>query len=100
MPDKDSRTDASQAPADAVISWVGWHTPELAGVLMPSVLAATVSPWFSIAAGLVAVGWLTHELRIVQRHHAIRASASHPSAESDDPDDPDTDSPDAEEALA
>jgi hypothetical protein len=97
MPDKESRTDARCGPADAVISWVGWHTPELSGVLVPSVLAATVTPWFSIAAGLVAIGWLTHELRTVQLHRAIGASAPRPVAEYDDPD---TDSPEATEALA
>jgi hypothetical protein len=73
MPDNESRTDARRTPADAVISWLGWHTPEPAGVLVPSVPAATVSPWFSIAAGLVTPGWLTHDLRTAQRHHAIRA---------------------------
>jgi hypothetical protein len=97
MPDKESRHNPRPAPADTVISWVGWHTPELAGVLVPGVLAATVSPWFSIAAGLVAGGWLTHELRTVRRHHAIRASDPHPVADSDDRD---TNSPDATETLA
>jgi hypothetical protein len=97
MPDKESQPNTRRTTADTVISWIGWHTPELAGVLVPSALAATVTPWFSIAAGLVAVGWFTHELRTIQRHHAIRANAPHPVAESDDPD---TNDPDAEEALA
>ena len=97
MPGKESRPSKRSTTADTVVSWVCWHTPELAGVLVPSVLAATISPWFSIAAGLVAGGWLTHEVHTAQRHHAIRTSAPRPVAESDDPD---TKSPDATEALA
>lgn len=95
MPDNESLTDAGHAPAEAVISWIGWHTPELVGVLVPSVLAATVSPWFSGAAGLVALGWIIHELRLAPRHRAVRASVSCPVERPSD-----TNAPDAGEALA
>jgi hypothetical protein len=93
MSDNESRTEPNVTPANVAISWVGWHTPELVGVLVPGALAATVSPWFAVPAGLVALGWLAHELRTVQRHHAIRASAPRPAAETGEPDN-------AEEASA
>jgi hypothetical protein len=95
MSDNESLTDPGRAHADAVISWIGWHTPELVGVLVPSVVAATVSPWFSGAAGLVALGWITHELRLAQRHRAVRASVSCPVERPSD-----TNAPDTGETLA
>ncbi|HEX3781462.1 MAG TPA: hypothetical protein VHX38_17520 [Pseudonocardiaceae bacterium] len=70
----DARTDPSLTPINAVISWVGWHTAELAGVLVPVALAATVSPWFAVPAALVAAGWIAHEIRVSGQQQLLRAA--------------------------
>jgi hypothetical protein len=80
MSNNDSRGD--------MIAWVGWHVPELAGVLVPTALAATVSPWFVIPAVLVAAGWTAHEIRVDRQQRGLRPTAeSQMSAEHTNPTD-------------
>lgn len=52
---------------DAVVSWIGWHLGELTGVGVPVVLAVTAHPLWVVPAGLVAAGWIAHEVRLARR---------------------------------
>lgn len=70
----ESGIDPSPTPTNAAISWVGWHTAELAGVLVPVALAATVSPWFAVPAALVAACWTAHEIRVSGQQQQLRAA--------------------------
>lgn len=45
------------------VAWVGWHLGELAGVIVPAVLAATVVAWFALLSSLVALEWAVREYR-------------------------------------
>jgi hypothetical protein len=65
---------------DRVVSWVGWHLGELAGVGVPTVLAATVHPWWTVPAVVVALGWVAHEVRLSRRVKALRTGAAAHSA--------------------
>ncbi|HYQ66163.1 hypothetical protein [Actinophytocola sp.] len=63
---------------DRVISWVGWHLPELGGVLVPAGFAVAVSPWFGLLSGLVGVGWLVHAVRDAQQQAAVKTGPALP----------------------
>ncbi|WAL67230.1 hypothetical protein ORV05_05425 [Amycolatopsis cynarae] len=54
-------------------AWMGWHWLELAGVAVPVVLAWLVSPWWLLAAGLVALLWAAHEYRTNHNEKEIRS---------------------------
>jgi cytochrome c-type biogenesis protein CcmH/NrfF len=43
-------------------------------VVAPAALAVTVSMWFALLAALVAVGWVTHEVRLRRHRHALTAA--------------------------
>jgi hypothetical protein len=56
-----------------VVSWLGWHVVELAGVAVPLGLAATVWDGFYVASGVTALGWAANEFRLYRKDQAIRA---------------------------
>lgn len=58
---------------DDAVSWVGWHLPELAGVLAPAAFALVVTPWAWLVSGLVTAGWTAYEVRQAREQAAIRA---------------------------
>lgn len=62
-----ARVGVGSARVDRVVSWIGWHLVELAGVGVPAVLAVTAHPVWAVPAGLVAVGWVVHEVRRTRR---------------------------------
>lgn len=55
-------TGGEPSRTDRAVSWVGWHLGELAGIGAPLVLAVTVSPWWAALSGVVAAGWIAHEV--------------------------------------
>lgn len=61
--------------------WIGWHVGELAGVVIPLVLAPTVWPGFYAASGLAAALWALHEVR---DRREVRAKARNSKEERDE----------------
>jgi hypothetical protein len=59
---------------DRVVSWIGWHCPELAGVLAPAVLAVTWTPWLWLLTGAVAAVWIAHEVWTAREQAAMKAA--------------------------
>ncbi|MFD2421690.1 hypothetical protein [Amycolatopsis pigmentata] len=59
-------TRPQTARVDLAARWVRRHRAELAGVTAPTVLAATVSPWWAIGTGVAALLWATAEYRARQ----------------------------------
>jgi hypothetical protein len=53
------------------MSWIGWHIGELAGVIVPGVIALTVTRWAAVVSAVVAASWAVHEVRSARRGHAI-----------------------------
>lgn len=68
------RVPAASPHADSVVSWIGWHTGELAGVIVPGLVALTVTPWAAVVSAVVAAIWAVHEVRFARRQRAIRTS--------------------------
>lgn len=64
---RSARVGVGSARADRVVSWIGWHLVELTGVGVPAVLAVTTHPVWAVPAGLVAAGWVVHEVRRTRR---------------------------------
>jgi len=62
----------------SVMSWIGWHIGELAGVIVPGIVALTVTPWAAVVSTVVAASWAIHEVRFARRQHAIRTSRIRP----------------------
>ncbi|MEV4317098.1 hypothetical protein [Actinocrispum sp. NPDC049592] len=62
-----------------VVSWLGWHVIELAGVGVPGVLAVTSNGWWAVLAVGAGAGWVSHELRLARARRAVQAAL--PSAE-------------------
>jgi hypothetical protein len=54
------------------VSWVGWHVGELAGVLFPLGLGATVWDGCYVASVLTALGWAANEVRLRRQQHTPR----------------------------
>jgi hypothetical protein len=52
--------------SNSVVSWIGWHVGELAGVIVPGVVALTVTPWAAVLSVVVAVSWTVHEVRLAR----------------------------------
>lgn len=59
---------------DGVVSWIGWHLGELAGVIVPGVVALTVTPWAAVVSVLAGVSWAVHEVRSARRQRALSTS--------------------------
>lgn len=59
---------AGQTRTARTVVWLGCHLGELAGVGVPGVLAATVSPWWATLSGAVALVWVAHEYRTHHPH--------------------------------
>jgi hypothetical protein len=57
-----------------VVQWIGWHLAELVGVLVPGVLAVTLSLWWVVLSVVIAAGWLTHEVGLHRRRRALAAA--------------------------
>lgn len=73
MPAIDGR--AGQTRTARTVVWLGCHLGELAGVGVPGVLAATVSPWWATLSGAVALVWVAHEYHT---HHNRPPSRTEP----------------------
>lgn len=65
---------------DRVISWIGWHSPELTGVLTPAVLAITVTPWLWLLTAGVAAAWIVHEVLTSKAQAAVTAGRELPAS--------------------
>jgi hypothetical protein len=52
---------------DGALSWIGWHLGELAAVGVPTFLAVTAHPLWTVPALIVAAGWVTHEVQLARR---------------------------------
>lgn len=71
----DPSTDVVTQPGTAgratrttrVTWWIGGRFGELVGVTVPGILAVTVSPWWVIVSGVVALVWTAHEYRVRHR---------------------------------
>lgn len=61
--------------AHRAVGWVGWHLGELVGVGVPTVLAVTVHPLWTVPAVVVAAGWVANERRLARRKTSARADA-------------------------
>lgn len=72
--------------ATRVMSWVGWHLFEIAGVTAPAVVAVTATPWAWAVSGVVGAGWTVHEVRRVRRNAAILAGRDLPKVTDQDAD--------------
>lgn len=57
----------------SVMSWIGWHIGELAGMIVPGVIALTVTRWAAVVSAVVAATWAVHEVRSARRGPAISA---------------------------
>lgn len=77
---------------DGVLSWIGWHLGELAAVGLPTVLAVTTHPLWTVPAVIVAAGWVAHEMRLARQRttpttaSSTASSAGAPSANTHRPD--------------
>lgn len=65
---------SSGAEPEGVTSWLGWHIGELAGVIVPGVVALTVTPWAAVVSVVVGASWAAHEARLARRQRAARTS--------------------------
>lgn len=72
-----------------VVSWIGWHIGELAGVIVPGVVALTVTPWAAVVSAVMAVSWAVHEVRLARQQAAIRTSRPSLDASRSEEDTPD-----------
>jgi hypothetical protein len=98
QPDPADRQPASQPPAPitaggcavtsgrarVVAVWTAWHVGELVVTTGLAALAMTVTWWWAIPTGLVALAWLVNEWRVWRRQR-VRQSAT-PSATGPGPD--------------
>lgn len=66
---------------DRVVSWIGWHVGELAGVIVPGAVALSVTPWAAVVSGVVGAGWAVHEIRLARQQAEIRAGRDVPALE-------------------
>lgn len=66
--------------ADRVVSWLGWHLPELAAVLVPAVLAVAVTPWLWLLTGAITAGWIAHEVLTAREQAAVKAGRALPAS--------------------
>lgn len=73
---------APEAPdrVTRVVSWIGWHFWELAGVVVPAAVAVAVSPWAWVVSGAVSAGWTVHSVRTAREQAAIRSGRDLPPA--------------------
>ncbi|MFL6127235.1 hypothetical protein [Actinophytocola sp.] len=71
---KNLRRSNALPRTDSLVSWIGWHIGEVAGVMLPGLVALTVTPWAAAVSAVVAVIWAVHEVRLGRRQRAIRAS--------------------------
>jgi hypothetical protein len=55
----------------SVMSWIGWHIGELAGVIVPGVIALTITRWAAVVSAVVAASWVVHEVRSARRGRVI-----------------------------
>ena len=55
----------------SVMSWIGWHIGELVGVVVPGIIALTVTRWAAVVSAVVAAGWAAHEVRTARQRRAI-----------------------------
>lgn len=68
------RARSSGAEPEGVASWLGWHIGELAGVIVPGVVALTVTPWAAVVSVVVGASWAAHEVRLARRQRAARTN--------------------------
>lgn len=66
-------SNSNRKPLDTVVSWIGWHIGELAGVIVPGVVALSVTPWAAVVSGIVGAGWAAHEIRLARQDAEIKA---------------------------
>ena len=55
------------------MSWIGWHIGELAGVIVPGVVALTVTTWAAVVSGVVGGCWAAHEVRLARQEAGATA---------------------------
>lgn len=65
------RVPGASTRADKVVSWIGWHIGELAGVIVPGVVALSVTPWAAAVSVVAGAGWAMHEVRLARQQRAI-----------------------------
>ncbi len=61
---------------ERAVEWAVWHFAELAGVFGPLLLAALVTPWFSVASVLVSGAWSVREVLDHRQQARLRADAA------------------------
>lgn len=73
-----SNRGALATRVDRVVSWIGWHIGELAGVIVPGVVALSVTPWAAAVSGVVGACWAVHEVRLARQQAGITAGRDVP----------------------
>jgi hypothetical protein len=68
------------------VSWLVWHSIELAALAVTLVLAVA-SPWFLLATLAIVVGWSAHETRMRLVNRAILTGRDRPAPAGDGSDD-------------
>lgn len=87
------RRDGWRLPGcvDRVASWIGWHIGELAGVIVPGIVALFVTPWAAVLSGVVGACWVAHEVRLARRQAETSAGVPALVAAESEEDDSSTD---------